>query len=49
MSHSEVNTDKSLNIGGHNTELVNNFVYLSSCIVDDKEWALTYPEETNTR
>jgi len=27
MSHSEVNTDKGLNIGGHNTELVNNFVY----------------------
>jgi hypothetical protein len=36
MSHSEVNTDKGLNIGGHNTELVNNFVYLRSCIVDDK-------------
>lgn len=36
MSHSEVNTDKGLNIGGHNTELVNNFLYLRSYIVDDK-------------
>jgi hypothetical protein len=36
MPHSEVNTDKGLNIGGHNTTLVNNFVYLRSCIVDDK-------------
>jgi hypothetical protein len=36
MSHSEVNTDQGLNIGGKNTELVNSFVYLGSCIVDDK-------------
>jgi len=36
MSHSEVNTDKGFSIGGHNTELVNNFVYLRSCIVDYK-------------
>jgi hypothetical protein len=36
MSHSEVNTDLSLNVGGHNTELVNSFVYLGSCVTDDK-------------
>lgn len=36
MSLSEFNTGKGLNIGGHNTELVNNFVYLRSFTVDDK-------------
>jgi hypothetical protein len=36
MSHSEVNTDKDLNIGGHNTEPVNSCVHIRSCIVDDK-------------
>jgi hypothetical protein len=36
MSHSKVNTDQCLNTGGHNTELVKSFVYLGSCITDDK-------------
>jgi hypothetical protein len=36
MSHCKVNTDKGLNIGGQHTELVKNFVYLRSCVVDDK-------------
>jgi hypothetical protein len=35
MSCSKVNTDQCLNIGGHNIELVNNFVYLGSPITDD--------------
>jgi hypothetical protein len=35
MSHSKVNTDQCLNIGGHNIELVNSFVCLGSCIMDN--------------
>jgi hypothetical protein len=35
MSHSKVNTDQCLNIGGHNIELVNSFVYEGSCITDN--------------
>jgi hypothetical protein len=34
MSRSKVNTDQCLNIGGHNIELINSFVYLGSCITD---------------
>jgi hypothetical protein len=35
MSPSKVNTDKCLNIDGHNVELVKGFVYLGSCVRDD--------------
>jgi hypothetical protein len=35
MSHSEVNTDRSSNIDGHNNEQVNTSVCLGSCIMDD--------------
>ena len=34
MSHSKVNTDHCLNIGGHSMELVNSFVYLGSCFMN---------------
>jgi hypothetical protein len=35
MSDSKVNIDQCVNIGRHNSELVNIFVYLGSCIMDD--------------
>ena len=35
MFQSKVNTDQCSNTGGHNTELVNSFVYLGSCIKDN--------------